>query len=272
MDFTLLLHKPVLYGSSAAALAFNALLVLHALLGGVAVGSAIAACATKKGSPRHIFYGSWFVRAMYSVAVTGIVADGIRLSLYVQANHTAYPGLGMPSTYPARFGFLYVSICILYILRWGTDPRKTEPAPTGDSILATGLLAIGALISGGVFWQYNPWTGALWMVWTFMLIVGVIGQLRKDEPSYAARRAQHRFNMLALAGFSFWGALQGFGPALAILLRGVPLSTETYTGNLPGPFRPQFFFFLLGWGPCFALAAYLYRRFGRAKLSIAKTT
>lgn len=265
---TPLLHKPVLYGSPHAALAFNALLVFHALLGAVAVASAIAACATKKGAPQHVFCGGLFVRAMYIVALTGIVADGIRMSLYVQANHTAYPGLGMPSTYPARLGFLYVSICILYMLRYGTDPRQTEAAPKGDKFLATGLLAVGALVSGGVFWRHDPWTGALWMVWTFMLIVSVIGRLRNGEPSHAARRTQHRFTMLALAGFSFWGALQGFGPALGILLRGVPISTESYTGNQPGPFRAQFFLFLLGWAPCFVLAAYLYRRFGRRRVAV----
>jgi len=35
---------------------------------------------------------------------------------------------------------------------------------------------------------------------------------------------QHGFGMSALAAFSWWGALQGFGPAIAIAIKGLDRS------------------------------------------------
>jgi hypothetical protein len=48
-----------------------------------------------------------------------------------------------------------------------------------------------------------------------------------------------------VAAFCWWGALQGFGPALLIVFRGDDFSTTPYGGNQPGQFTADFFLFLM---------------------------
>lgn len=69
----------------------------------------------------------------------------------------------------------------------------------------------------------------------------------------------------SLAAFSWWGALQGFGPAIAIAIQGDAPSTRAYLGNQPGSFSPAFLFFLASWAPFFVLAAYLIRYFTKLR-------
>ncbi len=72
--------------------------------------------------------------------------------------------------------------------------------------------------------------------------------------------ARHRFGMSCLAPFSWWGAMQGFGPAIPIAIQGDDPSTDADIGNQAGAFSPAFFLFLINWAPFFLLAAYLIRR------------
>jgi hypothetical protein len=77
--------------------------------------------------------------------------------------------------------------------------------------------------------------------------------------------ARHRFGMSCLVAFSWWGAFQGFGPAIIISIKGNDLSTSAYLGNQPGSFSPAFFLFLVGWAPFFFLAAYLICHFTKLR-------
>lgn len=129
-------------------------------------------------------------------------------------------------------------------------------------LLPGALLAIGLAITIAIGVRFNPWTGALWMIWTFMAGIAITARYRRDEGAVPSV-AQHRFTMLFLAAFSFWGALQGFGPAIGIAINGVDRTATPYVGDQPGPFTPFFFAFLVGWAPSFLLAAYLLRRHAR---------
>src|SRR5262245_27060862 len=111
MGSTFLLHKPVAYGSPIANLAFLVLLPLHIVPATLAPVAGIVALATKKGSKSHVRWGRVFVRSMVAVAISGIALDVIRLSFFVKENHTKYAGYSMPSSYPARLGFLFAALC-----------------------------------------------------------------------------------------------------------------------------------------------------------------
>jgi len=258
---TPLLDKPVIYGSEVADWAFIALAVVHALFGAGAVVCGIVALAAKKGRPVHLRFGRWFVRAMVATALSGIALDSIRLGFFFTENHTKYAGSGMPSSIPARLAFLYGALCILYLARVGAHPRvfSRRPAqlPGWERALPWALVVAGVGFAALIIARLNPWTGALWMIATFGAATIATGQL---TPSVA----QHRFAMLFLAAFSWWGALQGFGPAVGRLFVGDDASTEPYLGHLPGDFSPAFFAFLVAWAPAFGLAAFLHRRFRRA--------
>src|SRR5689334_14076997 len=123
MPSTPLHHKPIVYGSAAFDLAFLVLTVLHFVPAAIAPVASIVAFATKKGGALHLRSGWWFVKSMWVVATTGIVIDVIRLAFYVDENHTTYSGYSRPSTYPARLGFLYAGICVLWLLRESTPPH-----------------------------------------------------------------------------------------------------------------------------------------------------
>jgi NADH:ubiquinone oxidoreductase subunit 6 (subunit J) len=268
VESTFLLHKPVSYGSSFANFLFLMMLLLHIIAGAIAPLSAIAAFTARKGSKLHMRSGRFFAESMVIVALTGIMLDIVRLCFFVKENHTKYAGYTMPSTYPARLGFLFVGLCILYILREVTPPQvfNRQSEKTAITVVPSLIVATGLALTAIIVLQLNPWTGALWMIWTFILIVIVIAQTAASSRHDHERNvARHRFGMSCLAAFSWWGAFQGFGPAIAISINGNDPSTSAYLGNQPGSFSPAFLLFLAGWAPFFFLAAYLIRRF--AKLS-----
>jgi hypothetical protein len=263
--FTPLHHKPIVYGSVTANALFWALVVLHVVPGLIAPISAIVAFATKKGGKLHLASGRWFVRSMAGVALTGIVLDLIRLTAYVDENHTKYTSAAMPSSYPARLGFLYAAMCILYMLREAAPPnvfRWAKAAPDWLAVWAPRVLvATAAAFVALIAVRYNPWTGALWMVVTFGVLAAFVGRARAKIGDRAGSVAHHRFGMAFLAAFSWWGALQGFGPGIAVALRGVDRSVTPYVGDRPGPFSLAIVFFLVGWAPLFLVGAALVRRF-----------
>nr|WP_290223542.1 hypothetical protein [Trichocoleus desertorum] len=268
MESTFLLHKPVSYGSSLANSIFLMILLLHIIAGAIAPISALIAFRTRKGSKFHVRSGDLFAGSMVIVVLTGIVLDVVRLCFFVQENHTKYAGYSMPPTYPARLGFMFVGLCILYILREVTPPRIFHRQPSRASIaIVPGLLvATGLILTAIIALRLNPWTGALWMIWTFILIVIIMARSPTSSNHLrAADVAKHRLGMSCLAAFSWWGALQGFGPAIAIAIKGDDLSTNAYLGNQPGSFSPAFFLFLIGWAPFFVLAAYLIRHFTKLR-------
>lgn len=268
MESTFLLHKPVSYGSSFANSLFLMMLLLHIIAGALAPLSAIVAFTARKGSKSHVRSGRFFAWSMVIVALTGIMLDVVRLCFFVKENHTKYTGYTMPSTYPARLGFLFVGLCILYILREVTPPRVLgrQSRETAVTVVPSLLVATGLVLTVIITLRLNPWTGALWMIWTFILIVIVIARTTSSSDNNRATDvARHRFGMSCLAAFSWWGALQGFGAAIAIALNGDDPSTSAYLGNQPGPFSPAFFLFLVGWAPFFFLAAHLIRRFAKLR-------
>ena len=123
MESTFLLHKPVSYGSALANDLFLALLLLHILAGAIARIAAIVAFRARKGSKLHAQSGHWFAESMLIVTLTGIELDVVLLCFFGPENHTKYAGYTMPSTYLARLGFLFMGLCILYLLREGTPPE-----------------------------------------------------------------------------------------------------------------------------------------------------
>lgn len=244
------------------------ILLLHIIAGAIAPISALIAFRTRKGSKSHIRSGDLFAGSMVTVVLTGIVLDVVRLCFFAQENHTKYAGYSMPSTYPARLGFMFVGLCILYILREVTPPRifRRPPGRTTATIVPGLLVMTGLVLTAIIALRLNPWTGALWMIWTFILIVILMAR-SPASPNHprATDVAKHRLGMSCLAAFSWWGALQGFGPAIAIAIQGDDLSTRPYLGNQPGSFSPAFFLFLVSWAPFFILAAYLIRRFTKLR-------
>ena len=203
---------------------------------------------------------------MWAVATTGIVIDAIRLALHVEENHTKYAGYSMPSSYPARLGFLYAGFCVLWLLRESTPPRVFRVRPSSAleaKWLPLALILLAFLLTGLIVVRFNPWTGALWMIWTFAVAVAAVARGRARITDRAGGVAHHRIGMGVLSAFSWWGALQGFGPAIGILVKGVDTSTTPYVGDRPGPFTPMGFFFLIPWAACFVIAGLIVRRFRR---------
>lgn len=244
------------------------MLLLHIIAGAIAPISAIVAFTARKGNRSHVRSGRFFAWSMVIVALTGIMLDVVRLCFFVKENHTKYAGYTMPSTYPARLGFLFVGLCILYVLREVTPPGvfRRQSRETAVTVVPSLLIATGLVLTVIITLQLNPWTGALWMLWTFILIVIVMARTTlSSDNNRATAVARHRFGMSCLAAFSWWGALQGFGPALVIAIKGDDPSTSAYLGNQPGPFSPAFFLFLVGWAPFFFLGAYLIRRFTKLR-------
>jgi hypothetical protein len=267
MPSTPLHHKPIVYGSAAFDLVFLALVVLHFVPGVIAPIASIVAFATKKGGATHLRWGRWFVQSMWAVATTGIVIDTIRLFFHVEENHTKYAGYAMPSTYPARLGFLYAGFCVVWLLRESTPPRVfrvRERSAFETRWVPAALVVLAAALTALVFVRFNPWTGALWMIWTFAAAVVLVARGRARMTDRAGGVAHHRLGMGILSAFAWWGALQGFGPAIGILLKGADPSTTPYVGDRPGPFTPMWLFFLIPWGACFVIAALLVRKYKRA--------
>jgi hypothetical protein len=265
MQTTFFQHKPVDYGSPLANALFLALLVLHIVPATVAPLASIVAFGAKKGGPWHIKSGKAFLWSMIGAALSGIVLDVVRLSAFVTENHTKYPSAGMPSTYPARLAFLYAGFSVLYLAWEGMPPRVFGIARAAGPLRLLGpagvLAAAGIIIAAMIVARWNPWTGALWMVFTFLAAVVVTARLRVARiHSKKAAIMQHGFGMSFLAAFSWWGAVQGFGPAMAIAVKGIDRSMAPYVGDRPGPYSPMIWQFLIGWGVWFALGAWLWRR------------
>jgi hypothetical protein len=244
------------------------MLLLHIIAGAIAPVTALVALTARKGGTLHVRFGRTFAWSMLIVAFTGIMLDVIRLCTFVKENHTKYAGYTMPSTYPARLGFLFVGLCILYLLREVTPPRVFR-RQSGEAAVPSApslLVATGLLFTLIIALRLNPWTGSLWMIWTFILIVIAMALTTSfSDKTCATGVARHRLGMSCLAAFSWWGALQGFGPAIVIAINGDDPSTSAYLGDQPGPFSPAFLIFLVGWAPFFLLAAYLIRRFARLR-------
>lgn len=262
--FSTPLHdKPIVYGSALANGLFFALVVLHILPALIAPISAIVALATRKGARLHLRAGKYFVRSMTALALTGIGLDVVRLTSHYRENHTKYVGDSMPSTIPARLAFLYAALVVLWVL-WGvTPPRVFVRAAAGarELVLPALLLAFGAALSLLIALRLNPWNGSLWMIGSFSALVVVEARARAKASDRADGVARHRVGMTFLGAFSWWGALQGFGPAIAIAIKGPDLSSAPYVGDRPGPYAPYFLLFLIGWVPLLALAGFFVRRY-----------
>lgn len=270
MDMTPLLHKPVIYGGGFAQSAFLVFVVVHFIVAGIAPVAGVVAALATKGMKHHLRGGKIFLRSIVASAVTGIVVDVVRLTTFVPENHQKLPGFGMPSSYPARIAFLYAGFCILYLAYEATNRsvfrRERVPLSALAYFAPIMLLVVGTSCSLLIFIRLNPWTGSLWMIWTFMAAVATSASLRRRQADdVAAGVARHRFAMLFLFAFSLWGALQGFGPAIGIALQGIRESATLYTGDQPGAFSPRFVLFLVGWAPPFLLGGFLLRRFARRR-------
>ena len=264
MGSTFLLHKPVIYGSALANALFLIVLLFHIISAVIAPISGIVAFTARKGSKSHLRSGRFFAWSMVIVSLSGIGLEIVRLSLFVEENHTKYAGYSMPTTYPARLGFIFSGVCVLYLVREVTPPRifGRQSRYQAASIVPSLLVGTGLSLTAIITLQLNPWTGALWMIWTFILIVIVMTQTPSSLlNNREADVVRHRLGMSCLAAFSWWGAFQGFAPAIAIMVNGDDLSTKTYVGNQPGPFSLAFVFFFVAWAPFFVLAAYLISRF-----------
>jgi hypothetical protein len=264
MPSTPLHDKPIFYGSPLADALFLALVIVHIVPAVIAPIAAIGALVTKKGAALHLRWGKYFVRSMMTLAITGIALDVVRLSFFYRENHTKYVGESMPSTIPARLSFLYAAFVVLWVLWRVVPPRvfvRKLPERWRAHVAPALLLAFGAVLALIIVLRLSPWNGSLWMIGSFALLVLVEWRSRLSVASHADAVARHRIGMTFLGAFSWWGALQGFGPAIAIAIKGPDLSTTAYVGDRPGPYAAYFLFFLIGWAPLFALAAWLVRRF-----------
>ena len=99
------------------------------------------------------------------------------------------------------------------------------------------------------------------MIGSFCALIAIEWRARAKHEGRADGVARHRVGMTFLGAFSWWGALQGFGPAIGYAIKGPDLSTTPYVGDRPGPFAAYFVLFLVAWVPLVALAVVLIRRF-----------
>jgi len=263
MDSTFLLHKPVIYGSDLGNSAFLMILVFHLVGAVVSPLAAIAAFRSRKGDQVHRHAGRIFAVSMATVAFSGLLLDAVRLLFFVEENHQKYAGYTMPSSYPARLAFVYAGICVIYLLRGASPPRVFRSSLDSGSLRVSraALVIVGLLIGAFIMIRLNPWTGSLWMIGTFVLMIMLVSSLQSRSHQMPSQGlAIHRTGMSCIAAFCWWGALQGFAPALLISIRGDDVSTTAYVGNQPGPFTVDFFVFLLAWAPFVFLAMHLMRR------------
>jgi hypothetical protein len=275
MDVTFLHRKPVIYGSPLANGLFLAVVLVHIIFAALAPISAIVAFATKKGGRLHVKAGKAFAWSMITIALSGIALDVVRLTAYVKENHTKYATAAMPSTYPARFAFLYAGLCVLAIAWNGMPPRVFRRTPSmtvaGTVAVPSALFVLGLMLLSLILFRYNPWTSSsVWMISTFTGLVLVMGRFRLERARGTWTKAtaidEHGFAMSFLAGFSWWAVPQGFGPGIKNALKGVDPSVAPYVGDQPGPFSPIVFFILVPWSLSFLLGAWLWRRSRKARL------
>jgi len=262
MDVTPILHKPVSYGGEIANLLFNSVVVLHVVLAVAAVVAGLCALVLRKGGRGHVQSGRVFLYSMAGAVVAGIGLDWVRLTFFVTENHTAYPGAGMPSTYPARLAFIFAGICILYMLYRTTPQTSLRQGQAGARMLVVWIPALlagaGIGLTAVIVKALNPWTGGLWIIWTFMaLVLGTAYFRYWGMDSREGRVDLHRFAMIALAAFSWWGAWQGFRPAVVRMLGMGAEAAAVYTGDQPGEYSTRFWWFLLYWLPWFVVGGLL---------------
>jgi hypothetical protein len=270
MDMTLLLHKPIDYGSVAADTSFKLAVIAHAATALVApVAGVVAMCATK-GRKLHVRAGIVFVWAMVATAATGVLIDGVRLFVRYQHNHTGVDGMALPSTIPARLAFLFAGFGVVYLAllagRRAVLHVRTRPAGPATWIVPAAFVAAALALTAYYVARLDPWSGALWMIWTFVAAVVVAAGLRRRQATDAeAGIARHRFAMLFLFAFAIWGAQQGFGPAIAVAIKGTAGPAKLYTGDQPGGFSLRFAIYFALWSPWFIGALFAARRFARRR-------
>lgn len=269
---TPLLHKAVEYGSPLANYSFNGLIIFHSAFALIAVVSGVIALLSRKGGADHKRVGQIFVIGLCVTAISGILLDVVRLSFFVEENHTKIPGYSMPTSYPARFAFLYAAFCLFYIFSFaGKAFMKIKPSEPSiyrrifSSSTYGLLLVLAGIFSVVLIYQvYNPWTGALWMIWTFMGLVVFNLWMTLYHPLSIDRHARvllHRTNMIAMVSFSGWGAAQSFGVALLLKLKGVDDRNSLYTGNLSGDYSVDFWNFLSFWSLFALMGVLLWMRY-----------
>jgi hypothetical protein len=266
--------KPIVYGSALANGLFLVLVIVHIIPAFIAPISAIAALVARKGGKLHVLSGKYFVRSMTMLAITGILIDVVRLGWHYRENHSKYVGDSMPSTIPARLSFLFAALAVLWVLRGVTPPRVFRPTPASRGQLLTMpalLLAFGAALSGLIILRFSPWNGSLTMITSFCVLIVVEARSRLKAEGRADGVARHRIGMTFLGAFSWWGALQGFGPAIGHAVKGPDMSTTPYVGDQPGPYANYFVFFLVGWVPILAIGAFLIRRYRLRAASAASS-
>jgi hypothetical protein len=158
-----------------------------------------------------------------------------------------------------------MAACLFYLLRVCVPPDVFDFArrkQSRDRTWAVALMTLGATFTVLIVLKYNPWSGALWSIWTFMGVCWFIAEKRRGVADRPSAVALHRWGMGFLGGFSFWGALQGFVPGIVMALRGPDMSDKPYVGNLPGEFSPFFFVFLFGWTVPIAIGMFIAHRSG----------
>ncbi len=257
MDVTPLLRKPIIYGSEFADTSFVVIVVIHVVVCVATVVAGLVALIFPKGRKVHLSAGKIFIVAIVATAITGVGLDIVRLSFFVAENHTKYPGASMPSSYPARFAFAYAGLCILYLVHLAI-PQKARLIST-ISWMPLLLVTCGMAITGLIVARYNPWSGALWMIATFMGASAISGFLKqRSSYSYESQIQLHRFTMLFLISFSWWAAWQGFMPAIRHWQHGFQDYGVTYKGNLPGGFSYRFIYFLRDWIRPFILGSLIW--------------
>lgn len=133
---------------------------------------------------------------------------------------------------------------MIYLLREASPPRFFRSS-----------------LDSGASWAFRAALMILGLVMGAFIMIMLVSSVRSRSRQMSIQGlAVHRIGMSCIAAFSWWGALQGFAPALLISIRGDDFSTTSYVGNQPGPFTVQFFIFLLAWVPFVFLAMHLMRR------------
>lgn len=259
--------KPIIYGSSLANHAFLFLIWIHVVLALMAPAMVFGALFARTGSIKHRQFGKAFVVSMLCVVASGVLLDLIRLSIFTIENHTKYAGLSMPSSYPARFAFLYASICIFLMLIEVVPARNQLWHQAQVHVLANrlwplSLFTLGIALTVFIYTQYNPWTGALWLIWTFTASMFLSWLVRYGiDRGWFVTRLHHRLNMLIIASFVGWGAYQGFYPAYQLFPNGASQNIAPYTGNLPGLYSADFIYFFRTFAPFFAFGTLIFLAF-----------
>lgn len=144
-------------------------------------------------------------------------------SFFVEETHQKHTGYTMPGSYPARLSFLYAGLCVIFILREASPPRafRSTLASGACQAVATALLIAGSRIGAFTMMTLNPWTGSLWMIGTCILMIMLFSTVQSRALQMASEGLTVRqTGMSCIAAFCWWGALQGFVPALLIAIRG----------------------------------------------------